>query len=328
MVAVGAFIAGLLLLIVGAELLTRGGTRLAAMLGISPLVIGITVVSIGTSMPELAIGIEAGLSGSGELAIGNIAGTNIVNILLILGIISVLKPLRLESRTIRYDLPGMVIAAVLLLALALDGLLSRWDGIVLTSLAVVYSVLIVVVSRKESRAVRRAYALEYAETPPEATTVARTNRAIVVSLIALVSGIAIIVLGADWLVDGASEIARMVGASEELIGLTIVAIGTSAPELVTAVVSTMRGDRRIAVGNLIGSSVYNLLLILGVTATVPTGGIPVSETLRFVDIPIMAAVSLICVPIFASGRRISRLEGALMVAAYAAYLSALLIWRI
>lgn len=334
MVAIGVFAAGLVLLIVGAELLTRGGTKLAAMLGISPLVIGLTVVSIGTSMPELAIGIEAALAESGELAVGNIAGTNIVNILLILGLIAAIRPLRLEFRTLRYDLPSMVIAAVLFLLFALDGVLARWEGIVLVILAVAYTGLIVRASRRESSAVRREYAREFGEQAQtaaprrEGIVVRRPKGAFWLNLASLVGGIVVIVVGADWLVDGASDIARQIGASDAFIGLTIVAIGTSAPELVTGVISTLRGDRRIAVGNLIGSSTYNILLILGITVIVPGGGIAVGPALSFIDIPVMVVAAIVCIPIFLSSQRVSRAEGMLMVASYLAYLTLLITFRL
>lgn len=334
MFAILVFSAGLLLLIVGAELLTRGGTKLAAMLGISPLVIGLTVVAVGTSMPELAVGVEAALAGAGELAIGNIAGTNTLNLLLILGLISAIRPLRLEFSTLRYDLPAIVAAAVLFLLFGLDGILLRWEGIVLVTLAVLYTVMIVRLSRRESLAVRREYAREFgdrAEPVTESRTAILAQRprgSFWLNLALLIGGIVVIVVGADWLVDGASEIARLIGASEAFIGLTIVAIGTSAPELVTALVSTLRGDRRIAVGNLIGSSTYNILLILGVTVIVPEGGIAMSPLLSFVDIPVMVAAALVCIPIFVSSQRISRVEGALMVTGYLTYLTYLISVRI
>lgn len=332
MAALALFIAGLALLIIGAELLTRGGTKIANLMRISPVIIGLTVVAIGTSMPELAIGIEAALTGSGELAVGNIAGTNTLNILLILGLIAFIKPLPIELSTLRVDLPSMALAALLFFVFALDGTLGRIEGMVLAALAVVYTVVIIRASRKESFPARREFEREFGDDPvppeEEEADAWSKRRDFGMNLAALVGGIIIIVLGANWLVDGASDIARMIGASEAFIGLTIVAIGTSAPELVTAIVSTVRGDRRIAVGNLIGSSTYNILLILGITMMVPGDPITISANLSFIDIPVMLIAALVCIPIFVSRRRVMRIEGALMVSAYLLYLGYLITQRL
>ncbi len=324
MLALGLFLLGLAVLIVGSELLVRGGSRIAAMLGISPIVVGLTVVSIGTSFPELAVGIEAGLQGNGAIAVGNIAGTNIVNLLLILGLTAVLHPLKFELTTLRLDLPSMVIAALTLLFMGFDGELSRVDGGIMVLLAIGYTVLVVRSARVQSAAVRREFSQEFAV--PARPRAGR--REFWVNLTALLGGIIIIVVGAQWLVDGAVQLAQLIGASDAFIGLTVVAIGTSAPELVTAIVATVRGERNIAIGNLIGSSTYNILLILGVTALVPSGGIPVSPALAFIDIPVMTAVVIACVPLFLTRRGINRYEGVAMIAVYLVYLVYLLATRI
>ncbi|MGE2832563.1 calcium/sodium antiporter [Mycobacterium sp. SMC-4] len=324
------FLFGLALLVVGAEIMVRGGAQVAARLGISPIVIGLTVVSIGTSMPELAVGVVAARDGSGALAVGNIAGTNVVNILLILGLSALLVPLALQVRTIRFELPMMAAAAVLLLVLASDGVMSRVDGVILVVCALAYTVAVIRSARHEPHVVEDEFASEVAtefgaEFGPldevAIATAARRRTALHVAM--TLGGIALVVIGADWLVDGAVGIARQMGVSEALIGLTVVAIGTSAPELVTTVVSTIRGDRDIAIGNLVGSSIYNILLILGVTCLVPAGGLALPDSLVRVDIPIMVAVALLCIPIFMSGRRVSRVEGGAMVAAYLVYLTLL-----
>lgn len=320
------FLAGLAVLIVGAEVMVRGGAEVAVRLGISPIVIGLTVVSIGTSMPELAVGVVAAGDGSGALAVGNIAGTNVVNVLLILGLSALLVPLVLQSRTISFELPIMAAAALLLWALAADGVLSRVDGAVLVLGALAYTVAVIRSARHESHAVVEEFAAElvaeYSTDEPGATA---TKHRTAVYVAMTLGGIAVVVLGADWLVDGAVGMARQFGVSDALIGLTVVAIGTSAPELVTTLVSTIRGDRDIAIGNLIGSSVYNILLILGITCLVPAQGLLLPSSLVTIDIPIMVAVALACIPIFMTGRRVSRLEGGSMVAAYAAYLTFLLV---
>lgn len=317
------FLAGLAALVAGAEVMVRGGAQLAARFGISPIIIGLTLVSIGTSMPELAVGVVAAVEGSGALAVGNIAGTNVVNVLLILGLSALLVPLALQMRTIRFELPIMALAAILLWALAADGVLSRTDGVILVVGAVAYTAGVVWSAKRESRQVAAEFSDEVAteffdEQDPAAD---RTARRTAVLIAMTVAGIAVVVIGAEWLVDGAVGIARHFGVTDALIGLTVVAIGTSAPELVTTVVSTIRGDRDIAIGNLAGSSIYNVLLILGVTCLVPSNGLPLPDSLVRIDIPIMVAVALVCIPIFLSGRRVTRGEGAVMVAAYLAYLT-------
>ncbi|MGE2735973.1 calcium/sodium antiporter [Mycolicibacterium vaccae] len=321
------FLAGLALLIVGAEVLVRGGAEVAVRLGIRPIVIGLTVVSIGTSMPELAVGVVSSGDGSGALAVGNIAGTNVVNVLLILGLSALLVPLLLQTRTIRLELPLMAVAALLLWALAADGVLSRVDGVVLVIGALAYTVAVIRSARDESHEVEEEFAVELAAEygTDEVGAVTTKKRSTWVYVAMTLAGIAILVLGADWLVDSAVGMARQFGVSDALIGLTVVAIGTSAPELVTTLISTIRGDRDIAIGNLIGSSIYNLLLILGVTCLVPAQGLELPASLVSVDIPIMVAVALICIPIFMTGRRVSRIEGGLMVCAYGAYLAFLLL---
>ncbi|MGE4361702.1 MAG: calcium/sodium antiporter [Mycolicibacterium sp.] len=316
------FTVGLAALIVGAEVMVRGGAQLAARLGISPIIIGLTVVSIGTSMPELAIGVVSAGEGSGALAVGNIAGTNIVNVLLILGLSALLIPLALQLRTVHFELPIMALAAGLLWLLASDGVLSRLDGVILVICTVVYTAGVIWSSRRESWLVAEEFAAEFSGDDVDGdATVTVTRPSTSRYLMLTISGIAVVVVGADWLVDGAVGMARGFGVSDALIGLTVVAIGTSAPELVTTVVSTARGDRDIAIGNLIGSSIYNILLILGVTCLVSSSGVILPDSLVRIDIPIMVVVALACIPIFLSGRRVSRGEGGLMVAAYLAYLA-------
>lgn len=308
--AVLLVLAGLATLIVGAELLVRGGSGVATRLGIPPMVIGLTVVSIGTSLPELAIGIDAALRDAGPLAVGNIAGTNLVNLLLILGLSAAIAPLAIQSRTIAFELPVVAAVSILVVLLALDGTISRLDGTVLVTIAVVYTVAVVALALRDPRRVPAA---------PEA------GGGLVRHLVVLVAGLGVVVLGADWLVRGAVDLAAAVGVSEVVIGLTVVAIGSSAPELVTTVVSTLRGDRDIAVGNLIGSSVYNLALILGVTSLVAP--LEVTSDLIRVDLPLMALVAVLLVPVMITGRRVSRAEGLAAVAAYVLYLGVILTMR-
>lgn len=314
---------GLAALVVGAELLVRAGSRLSALIGIPPILIGLTVVAIGTSTPELAVGIDAALQGKGSLAVGNIAGTNIFNILFILGLSAAFLPLAMEMRTLRFDLPVMTVAACALLAMAWDGILTRVEGAILVGAAIIYTAAVIGWARRESRAVRLDFAKEYA-----IPASSRESGKVASNLAGLGIGIVVIVLGAEWLVDGAVELARIMGVSDAFIGLTVVAIGTSAPELVTTVISTLRQERDIAVGNLLGSSIYNILLILGITTLVQSQGIEVEPVLIYVDLPVMVATTIACVPIFISGRRITRLEGMVFVGAYIAYLTYLIASRV
>ena len=318
------FLLGLMTVVGGAELIVRGASVLAARAGISPMVIGATVVAIGTSTPELAIGIESAARGSGALALGNVTGANMLNILFTLGLIALIRPVVLRSRVIRFDLPVLVGAASLLLLLAADGVVSRVDGILLLALGFLYSFLVVRAARRESIAVRIQFAREFGVPRSAITSTGRVVRA----AIWLIAGIAVVVVGADLLVDGAVSIARDLGAPEAVIGLTIVAIGTSAPELVTAVVAALRREQDLAVGNLIGSSIFNIVLILGIAALIPVDGVPVEPAVLWIDLAVMLGATIVCIPVFVTGTRISRFEGAALVVAYLAYFSALLLTRL
>ncbi len=314
---------GLAALILGAELVVRYGARLARQLGLPPILIGLTVVSLGTSLPELAVGIDAANNDAGSLAVGNIAGTNMVNLLLILGLSAAIRSIPLTLQTVRLDLPMMGAAAYLLLIFSVDGALEVWEGIPLVAFALIYTVLLVRWTRRESALVLAEFAAEYPAPPRREHKVG----AIAFQALLLVVGLVVIVFGADWLVDGAVELAQSLGVSDALIGLTIVAIGTSAPELATTIVSTIRGDRDIAIGNLIGSSIFNLTMILGVTLLSSPGAILIGPELVYIDLPLMVAVSFICGPLMTSGRMLSRREGTGFVIAYVAYLTYLIVTR-
>ncbi|GLI28250.1 sodium:calcium antiporter [Agromyces rhizosphaerae] len=327
-----AFLAGLVALVVGAELLVRGGSRLAERLGVSPMVVGVTVVAFGTSVPELAIGIDAAVQGSGALVVGNIAGTNILNILLILGLVALVRPVKVTAATLRVDLPTMVGVSVLALLLALDGTYGRIDGGVLLLVGVAYATVIVRGARHQAASARRARreamttrtetgSIIFVHPPRPSPWKAVRDAAYVVG------GLAVILVGADWLVSGAVDIATALGVSEAVIGLTIVALGTSAPELATAVVALIRGVRDLAIGNLLGSSIYNLALVLGLTVVVSPAPIGIEPEIIRVDLPVMVATAVACIPVFVSGNRIRRLEGAAFVTAYFVYLAYLLIAR-
>lgn len=322
------FAGGLVVVLVGAELLLRGASRLAALLGVRPIVVGLTVVALGTSAPELAVGITAAGAGQGALAVGNIAGANLLNILFILGLSACIRPVPLHLLSVKLDLAVMVASALALVAMAADGVLSRFEGVVLVAGGLAYTAALVRLSRRESAAMRREFAEEYhadkAMPPPDAAL--PSNRLVVGlwNLLLLGAGIAIAVMGAQLLVSGAGGIARAWGVSDTVIGLTIVAMGTAAPELATMLVATLRNDRDVAVGNVVGSCIYNVLVVLGLACGVAPGGIAVGPQLLAIDLPLAALVAIACLPVFRSGRRISRAEGALFVATYLLYLGSLL----
>ena len=309
---------GLAALTLGAELVVRYGARLARRIGVPPMLVGLTIVSLGTSLPELAVGIDAVRADAGSLAVGNIAGTNVVNLLLILGLSAAIRPLVLGLQTLGLDVPAMAAASLLLYLFARDGSLTVAEGVILLAAGLLYTGLLIWQARRESAPVVEEFEAEY---PDE------QSDGLAVQIVALLAGLGVIVVGAQLLVQGAVGVARDFGVSDALIGLTIVAIGTSAPELATTIVATVRGDRDIAVGNLIGSSTYNLTFILGASLLFANGRIAVDPELIAVDLPVMVATALVCIPIFLSGRRVSRIEGVLMVLAYGAYLTYLIVAR-
>jgi len=312
-------IGGLVALLVGAEVLVRSGTALATRLGVPPMVVGLTVVSIGTSLPELAIGIDAARSGSPALAVGNIVGTNLVNLLFILGLAALLVPVAFERSTLRFDLPAMVAAALALYVLAHDGVLTRRDGILLLLGGLVFTGWVLYVGLRDPKPIttNQTPATPEPRSPEPSSGVLRL-------VVGLVLGLVAIVAGAELLVEGAVKGAHALGVSEAVIGLTIVAIGTSAPELVTTVVSTIRGKRDVAIGNLMGSSVYNIAVVLAITCIVAPAGVPVQSDVLGSDFVLLVVATVVAVPVMLTGARISRVEGGLFVVAYLGYLGWLL----
>ena len=303
---------GLALLIVGAEGFVRGAAKLSTIIGLSPLVIGLTVVSYGTSAPELAVSVQASLLGQAEIALGNVIGSNVFNILMTLGIASVVFPLTVAQQLIRLDVPIMIGVTVLMLIFSLDGQLNQVDGVILLAGSILYTGFLIFQSRRESDAeIQAEYAQEYGQFGQ------RTWQKVVRHVVLLLVGLGLLTVGAKMLVHGATSLAEAMGVSQLIIGLTIVAIGTSLPELATSVVACYRGERDIAVGNVIGSNIFNILTVLGVTATI--SGVPVSAAAMRFDLPIMLAVAIACLPIFYTGNRISRWEGLLFISYYVAY---------
>ncbi len=305
---------GLVLLVFGADWLVRGASRLALSFGISPLVIGLTIVAFGTSAPEMAVSVKSAWLGQADIALGNVVGSNIFNVLGILGISALVAPLIVDQKMVRFDVPIMIGVSLLTLAFGLDGSIARWEGGVLFAGIVWYTVFLIRQSRRESKAVEKEYADEFGDEKGKKSPMA-------MNIVWIALGLVLLVLGARWLVNSSVEIARIFGVNELIIGLTIVACGTSLPELATSVVAAWKGERDIAVGNVVGSNIFNILSVLGFSSLVSPSGVGVAESALRFDIPVMIAVAVSCLPIFFAGHQIKRWEGGLFVFYYIAYTS-------
>ena len=318
------FVVGVVALVVGAESLVRGSSRLAARSGLSPVVIGLTVVAFGTSAPELAVSIGAAAGGESEIALGNVIGSNIANVLLVLGLSAVVGGgLVVAQRIVRVDVPIMIVMSALVLVLGLDGRIGRLDGGLFVAILIVYLVWTV------RSAVGDQDADEDHDGVADAATLASEyssalgrekirGSSLWRDLLYVVGGLALLVVGAQSLVTAASDIARALDISELVIGLTVVAVGTSLPEIATSVVAAARGQRDMAVGNAIGSNLFNILAVLGITGVVSP--VIVSSGARGFDLPFMLAVAVACLPIFADGFILRRWQGAVFLSYYVAYL--------
>lgn len=306
------FTLGLVTLVVGAELLVRGASRFALSMGVSPLVVGLTVVAFGTSAPEMAVSVGAALGGNPDLAIGNVVGSNIANVLLILGLCAIIAPLVVDEQIIRQEIPIMIGASILMIVMSLDGTISRLEAGLLFALVIGYTIFLVRQSRQATRATQDEFADDM---PPDSSW----DRHWSVQVGLIVVGLVGLVQGANWLVGAAVAFAQAFGVSDLVIGLTVVAVGTSMPEIATSIIAAIRGQRDIAVGNIVGSNVFNIFAVIGATGLVSTAGIPISETARAFDLWVMLAVALACLPIMASGREIARWEGWVFLGYYAAY---------
>jgi cation:H+ antiporter len=313
-------VGGLILLVLGAEWLVRGASSVATRLGIAPIVIGLTVVAFGTSAPEMAVSVGASLSGNADVSLGNVVGSNIFNILFILGISAVFSGLTIEQRLIRIDIPLLTVVSFITLGLALNGSFGRIEGAVFFLALLVYTVWLIRNARRESKAVEAEYESEVASL--EGSTV---QKPLLVQIFFVIAGLALLVLGARWLVDSATDIAKSLGVSDLVIGLTIVAAGTSLPELATSVLAAIRGQRDIAVGNVVGSNIFNLLAVLGASAAISKDGVAVADAALRLDIPVMIAATIVLIPICWNGFEIKRWEGILLAAFYVAYVAYLIL---
>lgn len=320
---------GLCLLLAGGELLVRGASGLARSFRISPLIIGLTVVAFGTSAPELAVVLDSSFKGETDLAIGNVVGSCIFNVLFVLGLTAVTCPLIVSARLVRLEVPLMIGASVMLFLLGfggfdgqgglLDGRLGRFDGMLLFGCLIWYMGWTVKQGRKESREFQQ----EVEQLAGDATEDGR--RVVLIQIGLILAGFVLLLLGSNWLVAGSVSIAEKLKISKLIIGLTIIAIGTSLPEIVTSVMAVVRGEGDIAVGNVVGSNIINILGVLGLSSIVAPGGITVSAEALSLDIPVMIAVALACLPIFFTDYRIDRWEGWLFFGYWIAYTTYLIV---
>ena len=315
------FFGGLILLVLGASTLVRGASKLATSFGISPLVIGLTIVAFGTSAPEVAVSVGAVLAGKADIAMGNVVGSNIFNVLFILGISALITALVVNIQLIRQEVPIMLGASLLLLALSLDGQLSFLDGGLLFALMVAYTAFLIVQSRRETQAAKDGFA---GVAVPVGARAWDSHWAAQIGLIA--AGLVALVLGSEYLVQASVSFAKAMGVSDLVIGLTIVAAGTSMPEVATSLAAALKGERDIAVGNVVGSNTFNLLGCVGLSGLVSGDlGLMVPPSVLAFDIWVMLAVSLACLPVFLTGREIARWEGAVFLGYYVAYVTYLIL---
>ena len=315
------FLAGLVGLVAGAELLVRGASKLALSFGISPLVVGLTIVAFGTSAPEMAVSVGAVLGGKNDIAIGNVVGSNIFNVLFILGISALITPLVVNIQLIRQEVPIMLGASLLLLIFALDGQVGVVDGAMLFALLLAYTVFLIVQSRSETQSANDEYAAEFK--PAEK---GGWDERLPVQLGLIIIGLAFLVLGSHWLVTAAVVFAKALGVSDVVIALTIVAAGTSMPEVATSVMAAIKGERDIAVGNVVGSGTFNLLGCIGLSGMAAgSAGLVIPASVMQFDIWVMLAVALACLPVFMTGREIARWEGGVFLGYYVAYVTFLVL---
>ncbi|GAB4471413.1 MAG: calcium/sodium antiporter [Burkholderiaceae bacterium] len=316
------FVLGLAALIAGGELLVRGASKLALAWGISPLVVGLTIVAFGTSSPEVAVAVGAALAGTTDIAVGNAVGSNVFNVLFILGVSALIAPLAVHAQLIRQEVPIMIGATILPIVMMVDGVVGRRDAALLVALLVAYTAFLVVQSRRQTQ----ASAAEYAgEADRKADRGARWDSHWAVQVLLVVAGLALLVAGSRWLVGAAVVFAQALGVGELVIGLTIVAAGTSLPEVATSIAAALKGERDIAVGNVVGSNTFNLLGGLGLAGLAAPAGLPVAAAVLHFDAWVMLAAAAACLPIFFTGREIARWEGALFLAYYVAYVAYLIL---
>jgi cation:H+ antiporter len=305
---------GLVLLVFGADFLVKGAARLAINFGIPSLVVGLTVVAFGTSAPELAVSVKAAYSGQPELAIANVVGSNIFNVLFILGVAALISPLIISKQLIRQDVPIMVGVSIAALLFTLDGNINKIESAILAAGLVFYTAFLFYQGKKQGNEA----------TSGEMEELMSAKAPLWKDLLLIIGGLVLLVLGARWLVQSAVELATAWGVNEAVIGLTIVAAGTSLPEVVTSIVATIKGERDIAVGNVVGSNIFNILSVLGVSGLVSPVPLVAGEHLSQIDIPVMLGVAVLCMPLFFVGAILNRIEGGMFLVLYVAYVAYLI----
>lgn len=308
---------GLVCLVLGAEWLVKGASSIASKLGIAPIVIGLTIVAFGTSAPEFAVSIGGAVSGNTDVALGNVVGSNTINILLILGLSAAIGGLSIEQRLLKIDIPVLIGVSLVTYVLVLNDVVGRIEGAVLFGGLIVYTVWLLLDARKaETASVEKEYR-ESVETLEGATL----SRPMTFQVLLVLLGFGLLVLGSRLLVDSATDIATELGVNDLIIGLTVVAAGTSLPELATSVMAAIRGQRDIAVGNVVGSNIFNTLGVLGGSAIFASDGIPVGDEVIRLDFPVMLAATIVLLPICWNGFKIKRWEGFFLAAFYVAYVA-------
>jgi cation:H+ antiporter len=325
------FVAGLVCLVLGANLLVRGASKLALSFGISPLVVGLTIVAFGTSAPEVAVSVVSVLEGKTDMAMGNVVGSNIFNVLFILGLSALIVPLVVHRQLIRQEVPIMFGVTLLMALMVWDGRLNLVESSLLVVLLVVYTVFLVVQSRRETAANQAAVqastqGVDEFEAELQASPPGAWDAKLPAQLALIAVGLTLLVLGSDWLVGAAVVFAKALGVSDVVIALTIVAAGTSMPEVATSIAAALKGERDIAVGNVVGSNIFNILGCLGISGVVAGGaGLVVAPSLLAFDIWVMLAVALACLPMFITGGEIARWEGGVFAGYYVAYVAYLIL---
>lgn len=300
-------VGGLVLLFIGAEGLIRGSSNLAIKIGITPLVVGLTVVAFGTSAPELVVSLKAALIGNSSIALGNVIGSNIANIALILGVAALIRPLDVHANVIMREIPIMIGISILLIIFLLDGELGLIDGIIFVTGIVVYTIVNIIMARKEKNP----------EVDAEFKEGLESKLGVPISIVFVIVGLGLLILGANLFVQSAIAIAKLFHLSDAVIGLTIVAVGTSLPELITSIVAAYKKEADIAIGNVVGSNIFNILSILGITAII----IPISSAgISYVDLGIMLIAAIVLFPLSRTGFSITRWEGVILLAGYVVYI--------
>ncbi len=298
-------LSGLVLLLIGAELMVRAAVRLAERLHVRPLIIGLTIVALGSSAPQMAVSLQAALTDNPDIAVGSVVGSGIFNILVTLGLSALIIPLRVSRQLVRLDIPLMIGASLLVFILAWNKDLGRFDGVLLLGALALYLGLLLRQSRHSTR--------PHTQRPTE------TQQSWLISVLMILAGLAMLVFAGRLLLGAAVVVATDLGLSERVIGLTVVAVGTSLPELATSLIAALRGQRDIAVGNVIGANLFNLLGVLGLTALLAPTPLSVSPNALDFDLPVMLGVAALCLPVFYSGYRVTRAEGLLLLGLYLVY---------